>query len=218
MVNDYFSKKLVYFEWKWSVFGVFLVRIFRIRTEYGLEKLGIQTLFTQWDVWQVPKYASGTQKFGTYRATFFSKTVFESNEISNRFNYVSNKLHAKNIKFKISENREICLVFIYVLLFLCSIFYHVLFFLCSIFLNMFYFFLKRGLNFRLIVKELCFILLNSLLFSAKTQSYWTVFISAGALWNFKLIELKIWFFHKSGTTNRMIDTIQFYYSLISETD
>ena len=110
-----------YSEFFWYVF-------FRIRTEYGLEKLGTQTLFTQWDVWQVPKYASGTQKFGTYRATFFSKTVFESNEISNRFSYVSNKLHAKNIKFKISKNREICLVFIYVL------FFYVLFFI------MFYFF------------------------------------------------------------------------------
>ena len=119
-------EKCPYLEFFWYVFS-------RIRTEYGPEKLGIRTLFTQWDVWQVPKCASGTQKFGTYRATLFSKTVFESNEISNRFNYVSNKLHVKNIKFKIRENREICLVF--------STFYFFMFYFlsCSIF-SMFYFF------------------------------------------------------------------------------
>ena len=32
---------------KVSVFGVFLVRIFRNRTEYGPEKLRIEALFTQ---------------------------------------------------------------------------------------------------------------------------------------------------------------------------
>ena len=38
--------------WKVSIFGVFLVCIFRIRTEYRPEKLRIRTLFT---LWAVPK-------------------------------------------------------------------------------------------------------------------------------------------------------------------
>ena len=42
--------------------------------------------------WLLSKKASGTDKFGNFRTSLFSKTVLEINKIGNRFKYVSNEL------------------------------------------------------------------------------------------------------------------------------
>ena len=116
-VVNYFAKSSILdTEWKVSVFGVFLVRIFphldwiqrdtfRIQSKSGKKRARIRTLFTQWDVWLGSEYAPALKRRKGYRVSSIFLDNLNSCKLTIHIGCLKN-CWGKNIATAVKKNRD----------------------------------------------------------------------------------------------------------------